>query len=109
VKWDYTSVTFESLTGNRTVYSEFGRNGSITNGQLSFSFGKPTILKSSSELFDWVFQDLNKFSVSPVAARGRILNLETPDGYLYRGNATYSVTGNNVSRTEERVVYIYIR
>jgi len=108
VIWDRTNITFEQFTGNRKVYSKFGGSGSITNGQLSFRFGRPNVLKNSNEMFDWVFQDLNNFSVSPAAARGRFLDLETPDGYLYRGNATYSVTGNIGSRTEERVAYIYV-
>jgi len=102
---------WDEFTGNRTVTSTPpGGTGGITNGQLNFTIGRPTSgLESAGSLFDWTYNNFGwSINVNPSYAMGASLRLNTPNGFLNRGNETY--TGTEISGTaiEELVEYIFV-
>ncbi|MCL2411333.1 MAG: hypothetical protein FWC97_06785 [Treponema sp.] len=109
--WDYDgddSYDWVQFTGDRaTVTSDVGGSGSITNGQLSFSVGTPSVLGNiQQQLFiDGLVMEewFNDFSLSPSSARGAViegLRSMPGGGALHNGWAS----GNFF----ESVVYIYV-
>jgi len=80
---EWISVRFD---GNRTVTSELGGSGAITNGMLSFSIGTPSWLMGMAdgfvEFFEYFFDGMfDNLSISVPTARGALLiDLETSGG-----------------------------
>ena len=103
---------FEIFTGNLGVHSDgFGGTGSVTNGQLNFSIGRPARLFSILYLFqEMEAEGLNNFRFNPAEAQCAMLGLLTiPDGSIGRGNAVLnSITANGRSDTMHLGSYIYV-
>ena len=101
---------FTRFTGNRTILSDpRGGTGTIANGQLSFTFGRPApenLENIGDYLEDWV----DGMTVTPANAIGTFLWLETAsvgttvDGDLARENRTETAT----SGRREDVFFIFV-
>ena len=119
--WDYDEVndvethTYQNYTdSNLTVYTEYGGNGIVSNGNLKFSIGKPT------ELYTIDFEDvfltpnsdgsLSKYNPVPNNIRGVLLErlVTDSDSSLSKENSTRIVRNNGSSFIEERVVFLYV-
>ena len=91
--------------GNRTVTSHLGGNGSITNGQLSFSIGTPSGLESIQEIIWWGEEfELTNFNISPSNARIAELDILDVSG----NGGLYKIGENNSGTISEDVFYYYV-
>jgi len=129
--WDEDTyvTTYTPFTGNRTVYSYYtdwtvntyprvyynnGGGGSITNGKLSFSIGKPIYLEDIDKLLDrnirYAWTDVR---ASDTSVKCSELYLSTNannyyDGSLGKVDYNGSVSGNNCTGNEREVGFIYV-
>jgi len=83
--------------GNRTVFSDIGGSGAITDGQLSFSIGTPSRLESILNIFDEFHAQFYDFNISAPSASGAFLEPVTSGGgpvaELIRWYGDYEVVG----------------
>jgi len=107
---DPPSVSYQAYNGEKLTVSVSGmtEKGTITNGQLSITLGKPTSLENlKDESHD------SDLTISPSSAKGFMfqnLNIENSDDHqnLGRINFTINSSDDNVSVTMEMVGYWYV-
>jgi len=98
-------INHEEYKGNHTVSADgLAEEGTITNGQLSFTLGIPENL---GDLHDLFFYDDYDLTVSPNTAKGYSLNLYA-DRDLSKCNHELSGTKEEGKEIYEFVGYLYV-
>ena len=106
-------VTYTNFTGPNLKIDDSGLGGSgtVNNGNLSYSVGKP------EDLYPFDVEDLEYFfggyelTASKQSVEANILMglyLENADGVIYKGSSSISGNQNSSKITEESVYYIYV-
>jgi len=112
--FDLEDGSFTRSDVSRQIVSDPpGGTGAITDGQLSFTFGRPATqyLNNMGDLFRWMgFEDMfYDFTITPAAAMGTFLWLETAtsdtmNGEVWRGYTAETAT----SYTSRDVTYVFV-
>jgi hypothetical protein len=111
-KWDKDElfVRYSNFNGNPAIADYYGGNGKITNGNLSYSIGIPTDLRTLylEYMFDVDYDDFN-YSRDVRGVNLFCLPIDSWDySNLYRDNTTTIERNNYYSYTYELVEYLYV-
>jgi len=105
-----TSITYSPFTRNVEISYSLGGEGSITNGQLNFNVGTPTLdtwHTASSYFYDWR-NKYRYFEISNPSAKAAGLWFSTPfDGFSREFN-TVSRRGSTYTGIFQRVEFVYV-
>jgi hypothetical protein len=107
------SLSYQTFNGNVEEFTDrYGGTGKITNGQLSYSIGTPS-LSSLETIFENVFsQDYDDFTISRQNVKGAMIwSMSTGnDTYLSKENAasTSNWVGTSYSYFVESVGFVYV-
>jgi len=108
----YQVFTGWGFTGTRSVISHpSGGTGGITNGRLNFTIGRPAAWYLGS-IMDLVMEleneGWNQVSANPATARFVFLELETPNGNLWREEESAWETPTVSAWAESLVSYVFV-
>ena len=107
------NITWTEYTGEDRSFAKFSANGTITNGNLSFSIGTPpaNFLESLDDAFSDLSDNYNNLVLSPSSAQAAVIDLFQPTSYdwqLAKRNLSISGNANSYTSTEESVSYVYV-
>jgi len=102
---------YTQFSESRTVTSNLGGTGEITDGRLSFSVGRPAdgYLDSIRDLVrELEGEGWNRVSVNPDTAMFAFLDLMVPDGGLTRERSVKTETQTSWSEVFDYVYYVFV-
>jgi len=112
--WNGT-YSYQNFYGNLTIPSSNGGSGTITNGILNYSIGKPSNLYTVNvealvqflSFNYWDNLQISKTSVKGFYINGFFISSNNYDYYLSKENRTYNGSANS-SSSYEGVMYVYV-
>ena len=103
-----TSISYKEFKGNVTISADGGGSGSIKDGKLAYTIGKPANLETisfSSDMYD-------NLKISDTAVKSYTLSFDVTSGDYYSPSqgsiSSFSRSGNTISSTSESVSYMYV-
>ncbi|MCL2804366.1 MAG: hypothetical protein FWD26_00300 [Treponema sp.] len=110
---DY-SVSYSNYNGDNLTIDDggIGGSGTVTNGNLSYSVGIPSVLYAfDQEDVEYLLDGYYQIILSTPVLQGYTLfnlRIENSGGYIYKGSSGRSINNNSSTGTFEEVFYVYV-